>query len=201
MEVPHFAATTSRAQCYTFGRNNKSRHDLSQYYELWMILVCVCVCVSNRNMCVFRTLDGLAALAALQGLHVVHEPRKGDLLGVLEVAGPRLELLDHDLVLVGVPPVEGGPGLVDEVAEGHADVGLADGDELGLVGVELGLDGGGEDVEDADVGGAVVVVGGAVVVVVGELVAEGLAEVVEGGLGGAVVGAAGEGDEGQAGGD
>lgn len=110
---------------------------------------------------------------------------------ILEVTEPVLELFDHDLILVGIPPVKRLPRLINEIRQWDPNVRLADGHELGLQGVQLGLHGGRQNVQHADVLG---------LVVVGELVAQGLAEVVQGGLGSAVVAAAGEGDEGQAGG-
>lgn len=126
------------------------------------------------------------------GLDPLLQLLEGKALLVLEMTIVGAHLAHHDLVLVGVPPPERGPGLVDVLSQGHADVGLAGGDELGLQGVELGLDGGGHELDDADVAG----VGGG-----GELGAEGPGEGVEGGLGGAVAGAAGEGHEGEGGGD
>lgn len=129
---------------------------------------------------------------SLQGLDRLHKMLKSHLVPILEVTKPLLEVLDHELILIGVPPIQRLPGLVNEVGQGHADIRLAQGHQLGLQRMQLGLDGGGQNLDDADVTGLGVVL---------ELVAEGLGQVVQGGLGGAVVGAAGEGDEGEAGGD
>lgn len=92
---------------------------------------------------------------------------------------------NDDFILL--PLLERGPRLVGEFVQWHTKVGLARRDQVRLLGVQLRLHRGRDDLDDADVGGGRARL---------QLGAEGPGEGVEGRFGGAVVWAAGDRDEG-----